>query len=224
MIEELPANELLKRCCERPPNEAAWQEFVRRYDSVIRAAVAKTFRRRAIQEVERRQQFPDDLVDDLVQAVYVRLVEEGNRALKQFSGQHDNSIYQYLGIISINVVRDHFRVAKADRRPKMSYSLDQIFESDDRGLRAHGITDIDGRVQNGSQCGFTMQDIESALWMAVSRKHRDRDVLIFKLRYCDGLTLEEIRKTLDLDLSAIGIASLLNRINGKMRTRLTRKR
>jgi hypothetical protein len=36
------------------------------------------------------------------------------------------------------------------------------------------------------------------------------------------LTLEEIRKALALDISPMGIGSILNRINGKLRTRLSR--
>ena len=84
IIVQLTVQELLKRCQQRPADEDAWREFVRRYHGAIRASVAKTFHARATQETERRAQFPDDLIEDLVQAVYVRLVEEGNRALDHF--------------------------------------------------------------------------------------------------------------------------------------------
>src|SRR5262245_45528853 len=89
--------ELVERCSHRPPDESAWEEFVRRYHSTIRANVQKTFHRKAREEADRRPQFPDDVVEDLVQAVYIRLVEDRSRALDRFQGQHDNSIYQYLG-------------------------------------------------------------------------------------------------------------------------------
>ncbi|HSE35839.1 MAG TPA: sigma factor-like helix-turn-helix DNA-binding protein, partial [Blastocatellia bacterium] len=62
----------------------------------------------------------------------------------------------------------------------------------------------------------------SALRRSISRRHRDRDALIFKLRYYEGLTLEEIKKALALDISPIGIGSILNRINRKLRTKLGR--
>ena len=114
---QLTVHELLKRCLQRPPNEGAWREFVQRYHGAIKTSVAKTFHLRASQETDRRAQFPEDLIDDLVQVVYMRLVEEGNRALDRFEGEHENSIFQYLGIISVNVVRDHFREAKAQKRP-----------------------------------------------------------------------------------------------------------
>jgi len=219
---QLTVHQLLTRCQQRPPDEDAWREFVRRYHGAIRASVAKTFHSRATQEIDRRAQFPDDLIEDLVQVVYVRLVEEGKRALDRFEGQHDNSIFQYLGIISMNVVRDHFREAKAQKRPKISFSLDELLENaGDGGMLKDAVSGIDGS-STGPVSNLTMDDLEAALNRAVSRRHRERDALIFKLRYLDGLTLEEIKKTLGLEISPIGIGSILNRINQKLRLKLSR--
>jgi RNA polymerase sigma factor (sigma-70 family) len=221
---QLTVSELLTRCLQRPPDEDAWWEFVRRYHGAIRASVAKTFHSRATQETERRAQFPDDLIEDLVQIVYVRLVEEGNRALDRFEGLHENSIFQYLGIIAINVVRDHFREAKAQKRPKISFSLDELLENaGDGGMLKEAVSGT-RESSTGVVSTFSMDDLEIALNRAVSRKNRDRDALIFKLRYFEGLTLEEIKKALALDISPIGIGSILNRINQKLRIKLSRSR
>ena len=221
---QLTVHQLLTRCLQRPPDEEAWREFVRRYHAAIRASVAKTFHSRAAQEIDRRAQFPDDLIEDLVQVVYVRLVEEGNRALNRFEGQHENSIFQYLGIISMNVVRDHFREAKAQKRPKLSFSLDELLDNvGDGGILKDAISGADGPSTRAA-CNVTMEDLESALLRAVSRRHRDRDALIFKLRYIDGLTLDEIKKALALDISPIGIGSILNRINRKLRKKFSGRR
>jgi RNA polymerase sigma factor (sigma-70 family) len=219
---QLTVSELLTRCLQRPPDEDAWREFVRRYHGAIKASVAKTFHSRATQETERRAQFPDDLIEDLVQVVYVRLVEEGNRALDRFEGLHENSIFQYLGIIAINVVRDHFREAKAQKRPKISFSLDELLENAGEGGMLKEAVSGPAGSSTGPVSTFTMDDLENALNRAVSRKNRDRDALIFKLRYFEGLTLEEIKKALALDISPIGIGSILNRINQKLRTKLIR--
>jgi RNA polymerase sigma factor (sigma-70 family) len=210
---------------QRPPDEGAWREFVQRYHAAIRTSVAKTFHARASQETDRRAQFPEDLIEDLVQVVYVRLVEEGNRALDRFEGEHENSIYQYLGIISINVVRDHFREAKALKRPKISFSLDELFENaGEGGMLKEAVSGVDGSLMTGAASNLTTEDLEGALKRSVSRRHRDRDALIFKLRYYDGLTLEEIKKALALDISPIGIGSILNRITHKLRARLASSR
>ena len=218
-------HELLKRCLQRPPDEDAWREFVCRYHGAIRTNVAKTFHLRVSQETDRRAQFPEDLIEDLVQVVYVRLVEEGNRALKSFAGEHENSIFQYLGIISVNVVRDHFREAKALKRPKLSFSLDELLENTgDGGMLKEAVSAIDGAMLTGAASSLTIEDVEGALKRSVSPRHRDRDSLIFKLRYYDGLTLDEIKKALALDITPIGIGSILNRINGRLKAKLIRSR
>ncbi|HJQ70005.1 MAG TPA: sigma-70 family RNA polymerase sigma factor [Blastocatellia bacterium] len=213
--------ELLKRCSLRPPDEVAWQEFVRRYDHTIRLSVVKTFHRKAREEADRKPQFPEDLIEDLVQAVYMRLVEDHNRALERFEGEYANSIFQYLSMISINVVRDYFREMRAQKRPKVSYSLDELLEtSGDGALREEARSRLDGQPLGYAKESYTIEEIEQALDKTISGKNRNRDLLIFKLRYVEGLTLEEITKVMALDISAISVGSILNRIIKKLRPML----
>lgn len=213
--------ELLKRCSMRPPDEAAWQEFVRRYDHTIRMSVVKTFHRKAREEMDRKPQFPEDLIEDLVQAVYMRLVEDHNRALERFEGEYANSIFQYLSMISINVVRDYFREMRAQKRPKVSYSLDELLEtSGDGALHEEARSRLDGQPLGCAREAYTIDEIEQALDKAIIGKNRNRDMLIFKLRYVEGLTLEEITKVMALEISAISVGSILNRIIKKLRPML----
>ena len=222
-VEALKVDELLKRCAKRPSDEAAWEEFVRRYHSIIRGSVVKTFQRKVREEVDRRPQFPDDLIDDLVQAVYIRLVDEGSRAIQSFEGEHDNSIFQYLSMIAVNVVRDYFRETKALKRPKVTYSLDELMESCGDGVLNKAITSrLDGSPATSPAPTITKEELDRALERAVSDRHRDRDTLIFKLRHYDGLTLSEIRSTLRLDLSPVSVGSILNRIAVKLKSELER--
>ena len=218
---ELTVAELLNRCCKRPPDEEAWHEFVRRYHPTIKANVLKTFHRKSREETDRRMQFPEDLVEDLIQAVYTKLVEDRNRALERFEGEYANSIYQYLGMISVNVVRDYFREIKAQKRPKVSYSLDQLLESTgDATLLNETVSGLDGRPGAAASGVFTIEEIERALKRAVTGRNRDRDLVIFKLRYHEGLTLEEITRVMGLGLSAISVGSILNRIVKKIKAML----
>lgn len=225
MLEALTVAELLKLCSKRPADEAAWQEFVRRYNTTIRAHVVRTFHKKAREESDRKPQFPEDTIEDLVQAVYMRLVEDQNRALERFTGEYENSIFQYLGMISINVVRDYFREAKAKKRPKVTYSLDELLEkSGDSSMFEEARSRLDGRAVTESSAAYTLDEIERALKKSVSGRHRDRDMMIFQLRYYEGLTLEEIKQTMRLDLSPISVGSILNRITFKMKPLLLRER
>ena len=209
LTNEWTVSELLERCSRQPCDNAAWEEFVRRYQSTIRSQVVKTFQTKAREDLDRRPQFPDDLIEDLVQEVYKRLVTDRSRALKRFEGEHENSIYQYLIMISINVVRDHFREARAQKRPKVSESLDQLLEIGDNALLGRAA------IQNSPL--ITLDEIEQALRKAVTGKNRERDMLIFKLRFYEGLTLEEITRVIGGKLSAISIGSILNRMLKKLR-------
>lgn len=221
VITEWSVSDLLAQCSRRPPDDLAWKEFVRRYHSTIKSNVVKTFYMKAREETDRKPQFPEDLIEDLVQAVYVRLVEDRNRALDRFEGEHENSIYQYLAMISINVVKDYFREMRAQKRPKVSFSLDALLEnSGDSSLLNHAVGNLDGHPAVQSDLSYLMDEVEHALKHSVSGKNRERDILIFKLRFYEGLTLEEITRVMNLDISAISVGSILNRILKKVRPKL----
>ena len=217
MIHDLGAAQLIARCSVRPVDEEAWQEFVRRYHPTIRSAVVKTFRDKSRDDLERREQFPEDAPEDLVQAVYCRLVDNHSQALLRFKGRHDNSIYQYLMMISVNVVRDYFREMKALKRPKITYSLDEILAGDGATTILTERGRIDGVTTRASEPPFTMEEIDNILRKAVGWKNRDRNILIFKLYYVEGLTLEEIINLLELGITAVGVNSILNRIMRRVR-------
>jgi RNA polymerase sigma factor (sigma-70 family) len=210
---ELTVGELLKKCSERPPNEAAWLEFVRRYNTTIKSFVVRTYHRKSRIDPDRKLQFPEDTIEDLVQGVYIKLVEDQNSALDRFEGEHENSIFKYLGMISMNVVIDHFREVTAQKRPKITVSLDQLLMRGDSPFPA---TDSD--------ITFLEEEIEQALNKVVKRKNRDRDILIFKLRFYEELTLNEIAEALGLGLSPVSIGSILNRVVSKIKPILARSR
>lgn len=218
MLDELTTEVLVRRCRKRPPDEAAWQEFVRRYHSVITAVVVNAFHAKAGPEFERRPQFSLNSIDDLVQTVYFRLIEDNCRVLRAFRGELENSLPAYLTMISKNVVKDHFRGVKAGRRPKISFSLDELMETGgDGGLLSGLSSGIDGRPSGAASPRISLEEIDALLKKALTRKDRDRNILIFKLRYCDGLTLEEIREALKLDMSTKGIGSILSRVTARIR-------
>ena len=218
MADELTTEALLRRCRERPPDEAAWQEFVRRYHSVITANVARAFHLKVGQERDRGHQFRDDSIEDLVQSVYFRLIDDNCRVLKAFHGELENSLPAYLTMISRNVVKDHFRGIKAGKRPKISFSLDELMESGGDGGLLKGLSSgIDGKPSGTTAAEISIEEIDALLKKALNRKDRDRNILIFKLRYCDELTLEEIREALKLDMSTKGIASILSRVTARIR-------
>lgn len=215
---------LLARCTRQPVDEAAWEEFVRRFHQTIRSSVMRTFHRMAKGEMDRRPQFTDDHSEDLVQSVYAKLVEDDVRALRQFEGSHEDSIYQYLVMISVNVVRDLFRETKAQKRPKISYSLDQLLEGGEGRLLDEAISGLDGLPMGRSHAAFTAEEIERALNKAIRDKNRDRDLLIFQLRFYQGMKLDEIARVLGSEVTSAGVGAILNRMLKRLKSALEKSR
>lgn len=210
--------ELLQRCCARPHDEAAWHELVCRFHSTIKTTVARTYHHKAKQDTDRKEQFHDDVVDDLVQTVYCRLIENSSLALERFENAHLNSIYGYLMMISVNVVRDYFREAKALKRPRLALSLDDIVAIDATACgvgHCSALSASPSIARPGSS--ITMEDVDSALSRAVGRRNRARDILIFKLHYIEGMTLDEIADVLGKSISKVGINSILTRVTKRVR-------
>ena len=219
---EWTVTELLARCAQRPADDAAWSEFLRRYHTTIRMHVSRTYHARG-KDQDRKQQFSDESIEDLVQLVYCRLITEGSAALKRFEGAFENSIYKYLAMISKNVVRDHFREMEALKRPKISHSLSQIIDSDGeiRASAAGGVG-FDGQPHGSNNAGVTFEEIERVLMKAAGWRNRERDILIFRLHYLDGLTLEEVTKALNLHMTTVGVNSILSRLTTRIKRVLVR--
>ena len=99
---------LIDRCLQRPANEAAWQEFVRRFHPTIHASVMKS-----IGLIDRSGNISDDVIEELIQAVYSRLIEDESRALKEAGCARTQSLRNYLVLIAARTVRERF--GPADR-------------------------------------------------------------------------------------------------------------
>jgi RNA polymerase sigma factor (sigma-70 family) len=221
-LSELNVTELLQRCTARPVDEAAWQEFIRRYHGTIRAFVIRTFKQRAYADPTLLGQSLDSTLEDLTQGVYVKLINDDAGALTRFEGAHDNSIHQYLGIIATNVVRDHFRGVLALGRPRFTLSLDQLSEEGDHALVREGIEAPMTSGDNDRSVSVAQDEIEELLHRVIKGRNRDRDIMIFKLRFFDELTPTEI-STLMRDLPPRQVSSIIRRVLMRIRPLLARK-
>ena len=104
---ELSAQELLQLCLQSG-DQAAWLEFVRRFQPLIAGVVIKTIRHWTNPTPA--------LVDDLVQDTYLKLCVNNFRALREFDFQHDHALFGFLKKVASNVVQDHFRSSYSQKR------------------------------------------------------------------------------------------------------------
>ena len=214
-LNELTVTELLQRCAARPIDEAAWEEFVRRYHPTIRAFVVRTFQQKIHASPDQKQQFPDGSIEDLIQGVYVKLINDETNALARFEGEYDNSIFQYLGIIATNVVRDHFRVILAQKRPRVTFSLED--------LSNEGVEISSPSPEARRDIRVTQDEIEEVLHRMITGRNSARVIMIFKLRYFQEMGPSEIANMVGEGLTGIAVSSILSRAVGRIRPILAHK-
>jgi hypothetical protein len=109
MISRLTVVELLDRCTKRPVDAVAWQEFVRRFHWTIQSFVLRVVCLRIEEESDKRSMPDRQLIGELVDTVYRRLVENHFEALRLLDRDLVKSFDNYLLMTSIKVVREYFR-------------------------------------------------------------------------------------------------------------------
>jgi RNA polymerase sigma-70 factor (ECF subfamily) len=204
----LSAVELVSKCADA--NDAqAWQELVRRFHSVIAAAVLRTSRRWG--------EPPRQLLDDLIQDTYFKLCNDHCRLLRSFQPEHSNSIYGFLRVIAANVVHDHFKAEWAGKRGA--------------GQRTESISE---RVQSGPGAQATarggsdamerqirLRQIDEMLARVAAGPDRQRNCMIFFLYYRQGLTASEIAALPSLGLTTKGVESIISRLTHMIRSHIS---
>src|SRR5690242_16624913 len=104
---KLSVKELVSYCLDSQDQDG-WTEFVRRFQPLIAGVVTKC--------VFRRKHPNPDLIDDLVQESYKKLIANNYKALREFDFQHDNAFFGFLKVVAANVVEDHFRGSTSQKR------------------------------------------------------------------------------------------------------------
>ena len=100
----LSAEELVRACSESG-NAEAWEEFVRRFRLTIGSAVRRIARRYGEQN--------NPVIDDLIQATYLKVCDDRCRLLRDFKSQHPNAFFGMLKVTAGNLAHDYFRRKKA---------------------------------------------------------------------------------------------------------------
>src|SRR2546423_1325996 len=103
---EMTHTQLVAACLENTGE--AWREFVRRYHRLVGSVLVRTVR-----------QYGDaspDLIEELINEVYVKLLSNNNRLLKEIRSVHENSVLGYLKAVAAGIAHDYFRAAHASRR------------------------------------------------------------------------------------------------------------
>jgi RNA polymerase sigma-70 factor (ECF subfamily) len=190
--------ELIRACAENNDGEA-WEEFVARFQRPISLSIKYT----ACQWGKDPRQF----VDDLLQETYLKLCGDNCRRLLGFAEQHpdDAAVLRYIKTIAINVARDHFKALHSQKRG--AREIDQWLE------------DFDPPSQKGSLGGseamereVLLKQIDGLLQNCAVGANQERDCLIFRFYYLQGMSAKGIAALAIIKLKAKGVEAVIFRL------------
>jgi len=214
-LERISNRKLVRRLVTAGPEDPAWHEFINRFQERIRLIAHRAF----VTGVERNSGLDtgraSEFVEDLIQDVFVRLIDGDRRALSRFQGRSESSIFKYLHSIATNLVRDHFKKLRAQRSIPGPISLSAPLRTPDG--RSEGLTlgdRVAGSVLN-PEAAVESAELRRRIAAAVERASRgsasNRNRLIFRLFFVEGLTMDEITSIRAIGLSRSGVEKVIRK-------------
>src|SRR5579871_1782389 len=201
---QLAAPQLISICVSTG-DETAWGEFVRGYQPLIAGVISRYVRRMG--------NISHELVEELVQEVYVKLCANNFYALKSFGISHENALFGFLKVIASNVAQDYFRTARSLGR---SGSWGRGHELNAQLKEFSDVSDSSTALDRE----LLIQKIEQQLQTYSEEPNFIRDHTIFWLYYKSGLTAKAISHLPEMGLSVKGIESILHRMTRQIRANL----
>ena len=204
---EVSAADLLRECGERLTDRALWANFQERFQGLIFLYLMRAMRLRRIQDDAA------DVVPDLAQEVYLRLVQHDGRILRGFRGTTEFSVMAFLARISSSVVQDYQRATGSDKRRGQVVPIEAA-----RAAELGGLPSADTPEFDSSQLGPILAwiDVERIVEGDPDRKNARRNALIFKLHYIDGFQSGEIARFPGFDLTKSGVETILARLRKRI--------
>jgi RNA polymerase sigma factor (sigma-70 family) len=199
--------------CGRGEDASAWDEFVERFNRRIVVFVIRERRSRGLVHGADEA----EVVSDLTQEVYLRLLANDRRALRNFRGDSDIAVVAYLARVVRAVVGDHLR---RERSQKRSARLVSITEPPDGEGAAVGETlEADAAAAPDRLMSERLLAERVRLLLTSSGgANAARDAMIFQLHVLEGLTAREIAAIPSLEMSLAAVETVLHRTRDRLRS------
>jgi RNA polymerase sigma-70 factor, ECF subfamily len=202
----LPLKDIIDLCAG-PRDDQAWEEFIIRVGKPINLTVIRTA---ALWGNTARP-----VIEDLIQATYLRLWEGGRHLLRDFAMDHPEAIVGYVKKIAANVAHDHFkhRHSQSSGGDKPHVSMDEF--------------DVEiGNGADGNQDKIVrdifLTEVDERLMQCLTGPDRDRDRTIFWLYFRQGMSTKEIASLPTLELGTKGVGSVIERLKHLLREQILR--
>ncbi len=191
--DEIPPDELFRRCGRVPPEEKMWRELFRRYRDDINKAIGKVLGFSGWQHQR--------LFAEVQQEFNLRLLAHEGRALLAFRGQTEPEARGYLYRIATSTA---ITIAMRDKRKRLP--------SSDDPPNVHNAKIVKPDIEQG-----TRLDFEKCLQETQRGRNKARNILMFKLFALENLRPAEIAQIMGINMTAHAVEIQISRARGKLR-------
>jgi DNA-directed RNA polymerase specialized sigma24 family protein len=203
---EASAADLLRECGTKLTDRTLWAKFQERFQRLIFLYVLRALGYRSVKDDAA------NIVPDLAQEVYLRLVQHDGRILRSFRGTSEFSVRAFLSRISATVVLDYQRRNATGKRHGQVVDLESyeaevgnLVSSESSEFHPNALTSI-----------LSWIDIERMVEAESDQKNAHRNALIFKLHYIDGFSSAEISRFPGFDLTKTGVEAVLSKMKKRI--------
>ena len=205
---ELPPRKLFRRCAQVPADEAAWNEFMRRYYTEVYRGICRVL------GYPPCRQF-DNHFDDVLQNFYQRLLANDRRALLAFRGNSEGEAINYIRRTAVNSALNFVRKRKQDRS---LVPLDRPASED--GQRSA----IDPAEASDEDTILEREAVNKILPEMLRGRNKNRNILLFKLAAFEGLSSQDIASIAGLEVTTRAVDNQVSRIRQRLQRELGRMR
>lgn len=197
--------QLIEKCTRKSPDwENIWMEFEHRFGKAILFYLIGEFKRRQAGKFSSKFK---DVVKDLRQDIYIKLLQREGQGLKNFKGQNENSFYEYLKAMAVNTVKNYMKHQNTEKRAATVVSLDNPKNIEVSSYQSKGLESEDNH-----ELILIKQSMLQVLREHFAGKNVERDLMIFEQFYFENRTSEEINLNADVNLKLSGIETVINRM------------
>jgi RNA polymerase sigma-70 factor, ECF subfamily len=191
--------------CAGPCDDEAWEEFVSRVGKPISLAVMRT--------ASMWGNTSRSLVEDLIQATYLKLWEGGRCLLRDFAIERPEAILGYLKRTATNATHDYFKHGHSQSSGGDTAHVSTVDVEVEAGKEAHGSQEkIDFEV--------LLNEVDGHLRHCLTGADTERDRTIFWLYFRQGLSSKEIASLPGIGLSSKGVGSVIERMKHSVRDQI----
>jgi RNA polymerase sigma-70 factor (ECF subfamily) len=202
---QLSAEEVAVKCFQSG-EESAWTEFILRFHPLIASVVIRITRQWC--------EASPPLIDDLIQDTYLKLCADRELLLQNFEPAHNYAIYGYIKVFTANLVHDHFKSARSQKRGGAAVTTS--FETTEPICRDENSTGGAATLNRS----VMIQQVDACLRSITPGPNGERDRRIFWLYFRVGLAAREIAALPTIGLATKGVESTLTRLTKQVRQRL----